>query len=123
MHSARLIASKIRAGNDGDVNGIAVIPSPDLTLLEQSGEASVSLRLGRWFLVLRQAKIPVFQSLPKDKLGAQVSVAEKMKIPWHLIMGKKEAIEHSIIVRDMETRSQETVPLNTLADYLKKLAK
>ena len=76
MHSARLIASKIRAGNDGDVNGIAVIPSPDLTLLEQSGEASVSLRLGRWFLVLRQAKIPALDVLPgvgetESKIGKQ----------------------------------------------------
>ncbi len=64
VHSAKSIARKIRAGNDGDVNGIAVIPSPDLALLEHSGEASVSLRLGRWFLVLRQAKIHVLELLP-----------------------------------------------------------
>lgn len=73
--------------------------------------------------VLRQAKIPVLQSLPKDKLGAQVSIAERMRMPYTIIMGKKEAVEKSVIVRHNDTRSQETVLISDLAAYMKKLEK
>jgi histidyl-tRNA synthetase len=73
--------------------------------------------------ILRQHKIPVFQSLPKEKLGAQVSVAERMRIPYTMIMGKKEAVEKSVIVRHNDTRSQETVLISELGAYMKKLEK
>jgi histidyl-tRNA synthetase len=73
--------------------------------------------------ILRKIKIPVFQSLPKDKLGAQVSVAERMRIPYTMIMGKKEAVEKSVIVRHNDTRSQETVLISELGAYMKKLEK
>jgi histidyl-tRNA synthetase len=71
--------------------------------------------------MLRQAKIPVHQSLSKDKLLAQITTAEKMKIPIMILMGKKEAVEGTVIVRDMETRSQETILITDLVDHLKKL--
>jgi dCTP deaminase len=50
---AKKLADEIGRGNDGDPNGIAIVPAPDLVELEQSGEASVNLRLGRWFLTMR----------------------------------------------------------------------
>ncbi len=71
--------------------------------------------------MLRQAKIPVNQSLSKDKLTVQLGAAEKMNIPYVLIMGQKEAMEDSVVVRNMESRSQETVSMNELISYLKKL--
>lgn len=70
--------------------------------------------------LLRQSKIPVYQSLGKDKMAVQIGVSEKLNITHTLLMGKKEAIEHSIIVRDMANRSQETVPIDQLVSYLKK---
>lgn len=70
---------------------------------------------------LRQAKIPVYQSLSKDKLLGQIASAEKMQIQYVLIMGQKEAIENSMVVRNMNTRSQDTVLLSELVAYLKKL--
>ena len=36
-------------------------------------------------------------------------------------MGQKEALENSMVVRNMETRSQNTVDLKDLVAYLKKL--
>ena len=53
--SAKKLCDEIRRGNDCDPNGIAVVPMPDLSKIEQDGEASVNLRLGRWFLNLRQS--------------------------------------------------------------------
>ena len=71
--------------------------------------------------VLRKARIPIMQSLSKDSLGAQLSVAERLKIPYTIIFGQKEALEGTVIVRDMNTRSQDTVKIEELTEYIKKM--
>jgi len=69
---------------------------------------------------LQQAGIEIFESLGKDSLGAQLRAADKAGVPFALIFGQQEAFEESIIIRDMKTGAQETVPLVKLADSLKK---
>ncbi len=71
--------------------------------------------------MLRQAKIPLYQSLSKDKLVGQLTTAENLKIPYVIIMGQKEAMENSVIVRHMNTRCQETIAISTLPKYLEKI--
>ncbi|MFZ2693811.1 MAG: His/Gly/Thr/Pro-type tRNA ligase C-terminal domain-containing protein [Minisyncoccia bacterium] len=73
--------------------------------------------------ILRKQKIPVYHSITKDKITGQLTGAEYMKASHVLIMGQKEAIENSIVVRDVTTREQETVPVEHLADFLKKKTK
>ena len=70
---------------------------------------------------MRKAHVPIAQSLSRDSLGSQLGIAEKLAIPYAIIFGVKEAIENSVIVRDMSNRSQETVKLNKLLEYLKEL--
>jgi histidyl-tRNA synthetase len=72
---------------------------------------------------LRQAKIPLYLSLAKDRLGAQVSTIERYHTPYTIVMGKKEAMDKTAIVRHIETYSQDTVPLEKLPDYMKKVEK
>lgn len=72
---------------------------------------------------LRKEKIPLFLSLARDRLGAQVSAVEKYHIPYALIMGKKEAVERSVIVRNNDTHAQEIVEIENLPKYMKKLEK
>ena len=64
MLSCVELAKHIRLGNSGDEQGLSVIPEPSLSELESSGDASVTLRLGWWFLVLRQSSHPFFDVLP-----------------------------------------------------------
>lgn len=71
--------------------------------------------------ILRKAHIPIVQALSKDTLSQQLAVAEKSGIPYALIFGQKEALENSVIVRNMENRSQETIKLDKLLDYLKEI--
>jgi len=70
--------------------------------------------------VLRKARIPLVHALSKDKLSIQLAIAEKYGIPYVVILGQKEALEESVIVRDMSNRSQDTVKIEKLEDYLKK---
>jgi histidyl-tRNA synthetase len=71
--------------------------------------------------ILRKAHVPVAQALSKDSLSAQLGMAEKSGAPYAIIFGQKEALEQSVIVRNMQNRSQETVKLTKLADYMKGL--
>ena len=70
---------------------------------------------------LRQHNIQVYQSLGRDKLAMQLSMAEKHPITHTVLIGKKEALERSVIVRDMKTRSQDIIMITELPGYLKKL--
>lgn len=69
--------------------------------------------------ILRNAKTPLLQTLAKDSLGGQLAMAEKLKIPYAIIFGEKESIDDTVIVRDMNTRSQDTVKIIDLPKYLK----
>jgi histidyl-tRNA synthetase len=70
---------------------------------------------------LRKAHIPLYQSLGNDQLGDQLTVARELGIPYALIIGQREALEETVIVRNMETQSQQTFPIATLPAYLKQL--
>jgi histidyl-tRNA synthetase len=71
--------------------------------------------------VLRKARIPVHQSVTKDSLAGQLAMAEKMEIPYCIIFGQKEAMDNTVIVRNMATHSQDTVKIDALSDYIKHL--
>jgi histidyl-tRNA synthetase len=71
--------------------------------------------------ILRKAKLPVYQSLSKDKLGAQLAQAEKMNVPYVIIFGQREAMDNTVIIRNMQNRSQDTVKIADLLAYIKKL--
>src|ERR1700752_820776 len=69
--SAKALAQEIRIGNGANTDGICVIPAPDLSDLEDRGEASVNLRLGRWFVTMRQTNETVILPTPEGnrKIG------------------------------------------------------
>ena len=69
---------------------------------------------------LREADISVIESLGKESLKAQLRAADKAGSPLALIFGQKEAFEESVIVRDLKSGSQETIPLQKIAEIIKK---
>jgi histidyl-tRNA synthetase len=69
---------------------------------------------------LRSAEIPIHQSLTYDHLGEQMAMARQLAVPYILIMGHKEAVENAILVREVATNSQESVPLTDLTNYLRR---
>lgn len=71
--------------------------------------------------ILRKGKVPIAQSISKDNLGVQLAIAEKLGMEYAIIFGQKEAIEDSVIFRNMNTRSQETVKISKLLEYIKNL--
>ena len=73
--------------------------------------------------ILRQENIYINHALGRDKMGGQMATAERLKVPYILIMGKKEAMENTIMIREVTTRAQETIKISELSAHLKKLVK
>jgi histidyl-tRNA synthetase len=96
-----------------------ILKKPKIYFIQLGNEAK--LKSINIIEILRKAHVPIAQSLSKDSLGSQLAVAEKLAIPYALIFGVKEAIDNTVIVRDMGNRSQETVKLSKLLEYLKEL--
>ncbi len=96
-----------------------ILKKPKIYFIQLGSEAKLkSLNI---IEILRKAHIPIAQSLSKDSLGSQLAIAEKLAIPYAIIFGVKEALDNSVIVRDMSNRSQDTVKLPKLLEYLKEL--
>lgn len=127
-------------GNKKDVPGVGVAIGVDRVVLSESFNEDLVPRILKrpkvFFIqlgfpaklhslaiieILRKAKVPLLQSLSKDSLGTQLSTAEKLKIPYTIILGQKEVIDRTVIVRNMDNRSQEEIQVDKLADYVKKL--
>ena len=69
--------------------------------------------------MLRKAHIAIDQSISKDSIKSQLRIASKLEIPYALILGQREALEDSIIIRDMNTGTQETVPIKNIVETIK----
>lgn len=70
---------------------------------------------------LRRAGILVHQNLASDSLSAQLRDAEAKGAKYTIIMGQKEYVEGTVILRDMIGRNQEHVPMDSLASRLKRM--
>lgn len=69
---------------------------------------------------LRREGIYVRQGLLFERIGEQMAQARRNAMPYILIMGHKEAVEGTVLVREVATNSQEAVPVSDLTNYLKR---
>ena len=96
-----------------------ILKKPKVYFIQLGSEAK--LKSFSIIEILRKAHVPIAQSLSKDGLAQQLAIAERSGAPYTIIFGQKEALEDTIIARNMETRSQETVKLADLPDFVKHL--
>lgn len=96
-----------------------IIKKPKIYFLQLGFEAKLkSLTIME---ILRENKIPVYQTLSKESLSVQLANVDKAGMPYCIIFGQKEAMDGTVIVRDMKTHSQDIVEIKNLSEYLKKL--
>lgn len=69
---------------------------------------------------LRKAGIPVFHDLTSDSLSTQLRDAEARGVKYTIIVGQKEFVEQSVILRDMAARNQEHIPQSELVKKLRR---
>lgn len=71
---------------------------------------------------LRRAKIPLTQAMGIASLSEQLRLAETVDPQYLLIMGRKEALERTVILRERATYTETFIPLDSLVDRLKVVA-
>ncbi len=100
----------------------AVYKYPDEQELIYVAQLSESARVRALLLFeeLRLAGFNVRQSFSVDGLRAQLEEANNLQAKVTLILGKKEIMDETILLRDMESGVQETVALKKIKDRLDK---
>ena len=94
------------------------LKAPDVFFAQLGAEARrASLRL---FEDVRAAGFHVVEAFGKASLKGQLEAADKAKAKFTVILGQQEVQDNTIIIRDMESGTQETLPLDEMLDYLKK---
>lgn len=112
----RLVALiKERAGR------LPEVPKPKVFLVQLGNLAKKkSFRLME---DLRHAGISMAESLGRDSIRSQLKIADRVGALWALILGQKEALDDMVILREMQSGIQETIPQDRLIETLKKKLK
>lgn len=71
---------------------------------------------------LRRARIPLAQALGLQSLTQQLHFAELLNPQYLIIMGRKEALERTVILRERANHTETFIPLDSLIDRLKLVA-
>ncbi len=69
---------------------------------------------------LREADIPFAESINRDGMQPQLKVADRLKVQWVVIIGQKEVLDDTVILRNMESGMQEVVDRSALVKELHK---
>jgi histidyl-tRNA synthetase len=75
------------------------------------------------FEKLRESGIKVRANFSKDGLKQQLEIADRLGAVFAVILGQKELLDGTVIIRDMENGIQEVVDLEKICDELKKRLK
>ncbi len=85
----------------------------------QLGEQA-KVKCAKLFNDLRKEGIKVKQAFTKKGLTEQMEEANRMNVRYTLILGQKEVMDETIIIRDMESGVQEIVPFEKAIPEIKK---
>jgi histidyl-tRNA synthetase len=94
-------------------------PQPPDVFLAQIGDEARKKSL-RLFLDLRHEGIKVAESLSKEAIKIQLETATKTQARFALILGQKEIMDGTILLRDMENGIQEVIDFQKIIPEVKK---
>jgi histidyl-tRNA synthetase len=89
----------------------------DLIFIAQLGDQA-KIKSLQLFEILRQSGFKVRQSFGSDSLKTQLEEAVTMRAKISLILGKKEIMDGTILMRDMDSGAQETVVYKKIQERL-----
>lgn len=97
------------------------VPEPPrpLVYMAQLGEPAKRKAFGV-FEEMRRAGIPVAATFTKDSLKSQMEIANKLGVKYTILLGQKEILDGTIIIRDMDAGIQEIVDVKKVAIEVKK---
>lgn len=102
------------------INPVKVFPAK--IFLVQLGEKAKKKSF-KLFNDLTEAGIPVAESFGRGSIKSQLRVANRLKMKIVLIIGQKESLDGTVIIRDMESGMQEIVDSSKIIKMIKKMMK
>ncbi len=94
------------------------LAAPDV-FVAQLGDAARKKAL-RLFEDLRRAGLRVAETFSKDGIKPQMEMANRLGVKYALILGQKEMLDGTILIRDMENGIQETVDFQKIISEIQK---
>lgn len=98
---------------------VSMAPSKVDVFLAQLGEMGRKKCMAL-FEEFRQAGIPVGEAFAKSSIKAQMEQANKRGAKWAIVIGQKEVLDGTAIIRDMDAGTQETVDVKKLVHEIRK---
>jgi len=96
---------------------IPALPRPDVFIAYLQGEAKTeALKLAS---ELRKAGIAVIMATGDKSLRGQMRQADSLDIAYALILGEQEVSKRNVMLRDMRSGEQKTIPSAEIARFLK----
>ncbi len=110
---------------------ISTLKSQDVKVAQEASPQIFLVQLGdlgrrksfKLFEELRSKGFRVAEAISKSSIKSQLKAADRLGVKIALIFGQREALENSIIIRDMKSGAQETVLLERVIKELKKRLK
>lgn len=91
---------------------------PDIFVAQIGQQAKV--RAMKLFETLRNEGILAYENFSKDSLKAQLENANRLKVKYAIIIGQKEVLDGTVLVRDMEAGVQEIINYEKVTAEIKK---
>ena len=104
-----------------DVKVNAVKPRTRI-FLAQIGDLAKKKSL-KLFEEFRKNNIGASESFGRDSIKAQLRVADRLGAELALLIGQKEALDNTVILREMQSGTQEIIPIAKIIDAVKKRLK
>lgn len=111
---------------------IAELKRLQVKIPEAKGQAKIFLAqlgdLGKkkslvLFEEFRRSGLHAGVSLGRDSIKAQLRIAHRLKVRLALIIGQKEALDGTVILREMDSGIQEVMPMEDIVEAVKKRLK
>jgi len=103
--------------SEGEVVKKATTPRLRFSFVHIGDEAKrLSIRLAEDF---KRARVSLAQDIGVESLTEQLHLAERRNSPYIIIMGRKEALEGSAILRNRQTQEETILPIAGLIERLK----
>ncbi|MEK7134991.1 MAG: histidine--tRNA ligase, partial [Patescibacteria group bacterium] len=98
---------------------VNIIKAKTRVFLAQLGDLAKKKSL-KLFEEFRKNNIYVSESFGRDSVKAQLRVADRLGADLALIIGQKEALDNTVILREMQSGVQEIIPLEKIISEIKK---
>lgn len=98
--------------------GVQRLEDTPRIFIAQLGDVARRKALALWHTL--GSEVPVVASLSKDGLKAQLEIANRLQVRYAIIIGQKEILDQTAIIRDMEAGIQEVVDYNKIVHEIKK---